>query len=164
MLVVSVLQITTAEAKVKALKLQEVVKDADFIGIVEVTSIMMAQKGRRVATAKVVALWKGNVTETVQFLAEPTWECDVSDAKAGERIVLFASKGSGNKSVSEIAHSGRGRMPITDKGEKTVCLCSYDIILPKGSRGPESPNIGESATTLVTVEELKRLVEQSKKK
>ncbi len=94
----------------------------------------------RVATARVLEVWKGQEGQEVRYLASPTWRCDISEAKVGERVVLFLVKPP-DWPFWLIAQSGRGRMPIRDvEGNSYATIYTGDVQLPKGlmtSPGPE---------------------------
>ncbi len=67
----------------------------------------------RVATARVLETWKGNTREShFDFVASPGWfACDTSDARKGERVVLFLHREEGQE-YPVITNFGRGRMRI----------------------------------------------------
>ena len=84
---------------------------------------------KRVATAKVLDVWKGTAGEKVQFRASKSWTCDVSTAIAGETVILFLVDDP-KDSVMAIAYSGIGRLPIeNNNGNSTVLL--YSSLLTK---------------------------------
>jgi hypothetical protein len=86
----------------------------------------------QVATARVLEVWKGNADPEVRYLASPTWPCDISQAKVGERVVLFLMKPP-DWPFWAIADSGRGRMPIRDvAGKAYATIYTGDVLLPKG--------------------------------
>jgi hypothetical protein len=86
----------------------------------------------KIATARVLEVWKGNAVREVRYLASPSWICDISDAKVGERVVLFLVKPK-DLPFRVIAHSGRGRMPLRDvKGKSYATIWADDVRLPKG--------------------------------
>ena len=66
---------------------------------------------RRMATARVLEVWKGTAGERVQFRASKSWTCDVSTAVVGETVILFLANGE-NPTVMSIAYSGIGRLPV----------------------------------------------------
>jgi hypothetical protein len=84
---------------------------------------------RRVATARVLDVWKGTAGEKVQFRASKSWTCDVSTAIAGETVILFLVDDP-KDSVMAIAYSGIGRLPVENNdGNARVLL--YSSLLSK---------------------------------
>lgn len=108
-----------------------------------------------IAEAQVVRLIKGQVgTSKLYFLAESTWTCDIAEARPGEDALLFlddskwtAAEGPGFLSnlatftegapVFDIAHAGRGRMPLRKFKERDyAAYWDHDVVMPN-----ELPNI-----------------------
>ncbi len=77
----------------------------------DASSVRETGRGMRIATARVVEVWKGTAGERVQFRASPSWACDDSTAVVGETVILFLNNES-NNSVMSIAYNGVGRLPI----------------------------------------------------
>lgn len=123
-----------ADGRVADVTLAELVEYADAIGIVNVKRIETI-RGVRVAVGQVERSFKGfSPEESVVFVAEPTWNCDLSYAVANDRCVLFlsdfptqpfgsiryphhlragvAAKYGKQVRLFLITHSGRGYMPI----------------------------------------------------
>src|SRR5262245_55917595 len=100
---VMVLAGSPVSAMVAGIQLEELVKCSDLIVVATVESVSDPLIGKRYAKAKVAEVWKGARTETVRFLAAPSWTCDVTDAKKGETVVLFLIKSNGSRSY-QIAH------------------------------------------------------------
>ena len=67
----------------------------------------------------------------VEFLASPTWTCDISEARDGEAVLLFLCKSKHSRSYV-IAHSGHGRMPLRQVNGKNYVDIS-EIRLPDGT-------------------------------
>lgn len=89
----------------------ELVVVADVISVVESGTEPQRQ---RLATARVVESWKGPAdrAQLIKFIASPGWfMCDTSDARVGERVVLFL-KQEDHEAHPRIAHFGLGRMPV----------------------------------------------------
>ena len=80
---------TETFAKVAAISFDELVQRSDIIGVAKVETVTRPLIGKRYAEAKMTEVWKGTQTERVEFLASPTWTCDISDAKKGEAVLLF---------------------------------------------------------------------------
>ncbi|HEV2762310.1 MAG TPA: hypothetical protein VGV38_04880 [Pyrinomonadaceae bacterium] len=77
---------------------------------------------RRVASARVLEVWKGTADERVRFRASRTWSCDVSTAVKGETVVLFLVDDP-KDTLMAIAYSGIGRLPVVNnEGRPTVHL------------------------------------------
>jgi hypothetical protein len=86
----------------------------------------------KIATARVLEVWKGNTGHEVRYLASSTWICDISDAKVGERVVLFLMRPK-DWPFMMIAHAGTGRMPIRDvEGKAFATIWTEVVRLPKG--------------------------------
>jgi hypothetical protein len=84
---------------------------------------------KRVATARVLEIWKGTAGEKIQFRASRSWTCDVSTAIVGETVILFLVDDP-KDSVMAIAYSGIGRLPIENNdGNARVLL--YSSLLSK---------------------------------
>ncbi len=118
--------------------LESLTKDANLIVIAKVESVTTEPfqplddssyieiKGdKQVANAKILDVWKGSLSEKVQFLASPIWECDDSKAFVGETVVLFLRDNS-KKPYKMIAYNGIGRLPVVDS---SVLL--YNTLLTK---------------------------------
>lgn len=121
---------TQAFAKVASISFEELVQSSDVILVATVESVSCPMIGNRYAKAKVSEVWKGAPAERVEFLASPTWTCDISKAEKGETVLLFLRKGDTSESYA-IMHSGRGRMPLRTVDGKSYVTFSPDIRLPK---------------------------------
>ena len=144
---------TSARASVASITLKELVDSSDLIVVASETKVedgpadLKLGEGVgspiKVATARVVEVWKGKAGPEIRYIASPTWICDISEAKVGERVVLFLRK---SKSLPFllIEHSGRGRMPIRDvNGKPHATIWVGDVRLPTGVTtipGPEPEN------------------------
>src|SRR5262245_60247610 len=120
-----------AGAKVAALPLDELIREADFIGVVHIdrTSWYVPFVRDRVATATVIETWAGRPRPSVEFIASPTWICDISDARRGETAVVLL-RHRNKPGPMEIVHSGRGRLPIEDDHGEPWVIYWTDVILP----------------------------------
>jgi hypothetical protein len=138
-------------ARVVNITLKELVDRSDLIVLADVVKVEDGPADLKlgeevvtrikIATAQVLEVWKGNAGRQVRYLASRTWACDVSQAKVGERVVLFLAKPN-DSPFRAISHSGRGRMPIRDvQGRLYATIRAEDVRLPKGFMtipGPES--------------------------
>jgi hypothetical protein len=162
---------TAAEAKVARITLKKLVDSSDLIVVACETNVEdgpaelnFGEEVRSpitVATARIVEILKGKAGPEVRYIASPTWTCDISKAKAGERVVLFLSK-SKHAPFMFIAHSGRGRMPIRDvNGKQHATIWVGDVQLPRGVPTVPGPNPEYSFIRSVDVNELKGAVHRA---
>src|SRR5215217_3535256 len=126
-------------AKVGSILLDEMIDASDVVVVARVDAVSRTflSFGQRYARAQVLEVWKGEPGPEVQFLASPTWTCDISDAESGETAVLFLKR-SGSNYV--IAQSGRGRLPIREIEGQLYGTIWPEVRLPAGARtlpGPE---------------------------
>jgi hypothetical protein len=133
----------SGKASVAEITLRELIDMSDLIVVATVTKV---EKGTtypppaephlpppEIATARVLETWKGTHFQEVSFLASPTWTCDISDAKQGERVVLFL-RSSKESRIYCVAHSGRGRMPLREVGSRTYAtIWVHDVQLPRNT-------------------------------
>jgi len=138
------------------------VQHSDIIVIAKVESVTRPLIGKRYAKAKVAEVWKGTQTERVEFLASPTWTCDISEAKNGETVLLFLIKSEESRSYA-IAHSGRGRMPLRTVNSKRYATFWPDVRLPKGTPTIDGPESKWDFIRSVDVEMLRNLVKKTLK-
>lgn len=102
----------------------EMLTRASTVIVVAQVEEVKQQPDMRVATARVLEVWKGTPPEKVHFRASKSWVCDSSHAVVGETIVLFLVGDPGT--VMSIAYSGMGRLTFTDaEGNQTVGLPGY---------------------------------------
>jgi len=131
---------------------------ADVIVVAKVERVSADAGEERIAEAQVLEVWKGNPDPVVTFRASRSWECDVSDAKEGETVVLFLVEKPGT-TVMSIAYWGQGRLPVSDEGGKTVVFlgmqenCIKIITDGSGNKLQKDPLIGT-----LQVKELKERV------
>ena len=131
-------------------------RTATLIVVAQVESV--TEKGNvRIATARTIDVWKGQLAGTVQFRASKSWTCDVSNAIPGETVVLFLVDDA-QTGETAIAYSGIGRLPVNDaEGMQTVML--YGPLFTKALK----QEAGISQATVsghVTLAMLKRHVQQ----
>jgi hypothetical protein len=92
--------------------LEMLTRTASLIVVAQIEKV--TEKGDvRIATARVIDVWKGWSAGIVQFRASRSWTCDVSKAIPGETVVLFLV-GDAETDLTAIAYSGIGRLPIND--------------------------------------------------
>ena len=125
------------QAEVAIVAFEHVVRGSDLIAVARVVSVeprLSDPRGHRFARASVIEVWKGSQeVREIEFLASPTWPCDMATAEAGETVVLFLERES-SEPYYTIAHAGRGRMPIHTFAKKRFATFWGDMILPKGTR------------------------------
>jgi len=136
-------------AKVASITFGELVRTADFIGLVRVErvrGIPLLRAPR--ATAAVLEPWKGAATRRVTYVAAPDWICDISGAATGELAVVFLDGG-------RLAHSGRGRMTAFTRDGRRLVEVWPEVRLPDGLRA--EPGLG-SFTSGVAIDDLRDAV------
>ena len=119
---------SAATAKVGTINLQDLTKQSSLIVVGTVSSVHTGNI--RMATFEVERFVKGTGPKHLEFVAEPTWTCDISDAKPGERLLLFLDRAEAGRIVGGkiglnkkldhdaylIGHSGRGRIQLLGLG------------------------------------------------
>jgi hypothetical protein len=137
---------SSVRASVGTITLKELVDGTDLIVLATVTKVEDGPANLKlgedvfppikIATARVLEAWKGNTGHEVRYLASSTWICDISDAKVGERVVLFLMRPKDWPKAwpfRVIAHAGMGRMPIRDvEGKAFATIWTEHVRLPKG--------------------------------
>ena len=131
---ISLIAGSPATAKVVPATLAELVQRADFVGIVRVDSVStrIPLLKRRRASATILQSWKGQRSGTVRFIAQATWTCDISEARAGEEAIVFIE---GDRLVL----AGRGRMPIFAREGRRLAAVWPDVRLPPGLGTEDGP-------------------------
>ena len=129
-----------AFGKVAPTSFDRLIAKSDVIVVAEVDAVEQDANGYSWATATVKEARKGSPSRTFRFFATGAWTCDISHALKGETVVLFllsvqnrewvprtSSFSSTGPPVTRgqhslvIAHSGRGRMPVSsNNGEEYV--------------------------------------------
>ena len=101
--------------------LEMLTRTATLVVVAQVENV--TEKGNvRMATARVINVWKGQSAGIVQFRASRSWTCDVSNAITGETVVLFLVDDA-RTGETVIAYSGMGRLPVNKaEGMETVRL------------------------------------------
>lgn len=112
-------------AKVAWITLEELTDGAEFIGIVRVESIGFGIRYlfQGHANATVLERWKGQARRWIRFGATPTWTCDISGARRGEEALIFTEG-------RQLAHAGRGRMPIFTRDGRRLAAVGPEVRLP----------------------------------
>jgi hypothetical protein len=154
---------TSALAKVGGISFDELVQRCDIIVVAKVESVTRSISGNRFAKAKITEVWNGAETVRVEFLASPTWTCDVSEAKKGETVLLFLVKSDESRSYM-IAVSGRGRMPLRIVNGKSYATFWPEVRLPKDTATIDGPDPKWDFIRSVDVETLRDLVKKALKK
>jgi len=123
-----------AAAKVAPATLADLVQRADYVGIVRVdrvsTRIPLLKRSR--ASATILSSWKGQPSGTVRFVAQPSWICDISEAKVGEEAIVFVGG-------DHLILAGRGRMPIFTREGRRLAAVWPDVQLPPGIPTDDGP-------------------------
>jgi hypothetical protein len=144
-------------AKVGSVPLDAIIDGSDVVVVahVESTTRTFILFGSRHARAKVLEVWKGDPGSEVEFLASPTWTCDISDAEVGETAVLFLKR---SGSSYEIAHSGRGRLPVRQIEGRPYGTLWPGVILPEEVGTRPGPDPEFSFIESVSVDDLRTFV------
>ncbi len=150
-------------AKVASVQFSDLVTNCDLVVIAKVDSVSSPLMGKKYAKARVTEVWKGATTNAVEFLASPTWTCDISEARKGETILLFLTKSTKSRSYA-IAHSGRGRLPLRTVGGKGYATFWGDIILPKEVPTIDGPDPKWDFVRSVEITILRDLVKNASQK
>jgi hypothetical protein len=143
--------------------LDELVRCSDIIVLAKVEAVTRPLIGKRYAKATVTDVWKGTQIDRVEFLASPTWTCDISAAKKGETVLLFLTKGGKSRSYA-IAHSGRGRLPLRTVGSKSYASFWPEIRFPMDTPNIDGPEPKWNFIRSVDVETLRDLVKKALQK
>jgi hypothetical protein len=178
-----------ATASVEPITLKELVGFSEMIVLATVTKVEDAPAGLKygdhgpdertpkVATARVLEVWKGSPGPEVRYMASRSWVCDTATARVGERVVLFLSRLKGLPFLV-IEHSGRGRMPLRIVGTETFAVLPNAVGLPEDApvvwerkpfdpqapppinpKGPPPSPLTHYNEGSIKLEALKRLVE-----
>ena len=123
------LTVSNLPAEMASQPLEVVVWESELIVVAKVAAVSPHGSEKSYATATVVEIWKGTSPPAVEFLAEPSWACDISEAEVGETVVLFLVRGESSRSYL-LAASGGGRMPIQVERDIQFVSASGYIILP----------------------------------
>jgi hypothetical protein len=126
---VIVLFATSSFAETPLLTVSELYHEADLVCVATVEQVQEEgpNSKARFANAQILETWKGPKMKTVKFRAYPAWQCDSSDAKKGETVLLFLNKT--DSKVYEIVNSGQGNWPIHNSEKKwTVKVSEYDLM------------------------------------
>jgi hypothetical protein len=118
-------------AEVAAIPISQLAQDSDVIVVARVTSVSSGLFTDRVARAVPLQKWKGHPEKEIEFLASPTWSCDITTAIPGETALLFLKVGESGQLT--INHSGRGRMPVRRVGTQELATLFGDIRFPEGT-------------------------------
>lgn len=146
---------TPSFAKVAQVELSELVAASDLIGVGRVTAVRRTILGKRVARAQIVENWKG-VSSEVEFLASPTWICDITTASVGDTLVFFLARARGRR--YEVLHAGRGLMPVRETTAGPVADFWPDVQLPAEVATLDGPDLEADFIRSVALDVLRSLV------
>lgn len=97
-------------------RFNDVLAGSDFVVVADVIEVRGLPERDWLATARVTEVWKGHARDTVSYgPSAESGKCingDTSDARVGDRAILFLSADPGRASLLRIALWGRGRLPI----------------------------------------------------
>ena len=148
-------------AYVGAISIQDLVQKSEVIVVARViaaTPPPVDDYAVRTARATILAVWKGPATlKQVEFVASPTWTCDIADAKIGETAILFLGRDEEQKAFV-IMHAGRGRMPIDESGSERLAAIWPDVLLPRGTRTQSGPEPEYTFIRSISVAQLEKIV------
>ena len=137
-----------AAAKVAPATLAEMVRRADFVGIVRIDRVTkrIPLLRRRRASGTILQSWKGRRSGAVSSVAQATWICDISEAKKGELALIFLEG-------DRLLLAGRGRMPIFTREGRRFAACGRMFAFPltSGPRTVRIPNMASSAALPSTI-------------
>jgi hypothetical protein len=136
--VLMVFSASRLSAEVAAESLAQVAWESELIVVAEVKSVSPRGANKSYAKARILETWKGAPGKSVEFLAEPWWACDISEARIGETAVLFLVRGEQSRSYMLNA-SGGGRMPVRAVRGKRYATVLGNVILPPKIRTIRSP-------------------------
>ena len=166
---------TPVASKVAATSLRDLTRSAKAIAVVKVSATRKVAD-LKWANATVIRGVKGVKTgDTVTFLAEPTWTCDISEARVGETALVFLVDARHHETwwgfkepdrtklpndAYLLAWSGRGRMPIRQvKREDYVTIWYYDVGIPNRIRSVGGPEPQYSFIRSFALEEILGAIE-----
>jgi len=159
--VVLAFSLATAFAKVAPVPFNQLVRQSSVIVLARVESVkprLLRPLGDRYARARVIEVWKGPANlAKIEFLASPTWTCDIADAQVGETAVLFL-QWDARENRYNIAHSGRGRMAIREITGTQLATIWRDVRLPEGTATEAGPEPQFDFIRSIAVPVLKKLV------
>ena len=105
--------------------LEMLTRSATLVVVAQVENVT-AKGNVRIATARVIDVWKGQSAGIVQFRASRSWTCDVSNAIPGETVVLFLVENA-QTGETAIAYSGMGRLPVNKAENKETVVLSGNL-------------------------------------
>ena len=126
---VVLLPLVPLHGELAAQPLETVVGESELIVVATVTAVSASSTDKAYATAQVLETWKGTPTKYVEFLAELTWACDMTEAHTGETVVLFLVRGEPSRSYL-IDGAGGGRLPVQVVGDIAYASSLGYIVLP----------------------------------
>ena len=148
--------------EVVTISLQEVVRQSEFIVVGEVTAVREAANQPRTAVIAPTETWQGEALESIGFNASSTFDCDISTAHRGERVVLFISRDQAG--ALRIAHFGRGRMPLRYVDDKPYATYFGGIEFGADASRTHDFLDWDPYRRGIELPELKRLVSEAQRK
>lgn len=144
-----------AQPKVGLIKLKQLIGQSDVI----VIGVVIATDNG-VGRVEVRSKLKGPPTlpRELTYRARPTWPCDTSRAVLDEQCMLFLKRDAATAGY-ELAHSGRGRLPIASS-EGRVWVSYSEIIMPAKLRRPPHVDSSEVPKRSVLLSGLQAEVER----
>lgn len=144
-------------AKVGRSPVQALIDNSDVIVVAQVESVRGLSFLHRIARARVREVWKGAPAERIEFVASRSWTCDVTEAHAGEEVLLFLHA-TEKPNRYEIAFSGRGRMPLRTVNGTVYATFWPEVRLPEGTPTIDGPEPDGDLLQSVELERLRELV------
>jgi hypothetical protein len=126
---IALLPFTSMRSELAAQPLETSVFESELIVLAKVTAMSAKDDDKMYATAQVLETWKGTPTKYVEFLAEGTWACDMTEAHVGETVVLFLVRGEPSRSYL-IDGSGGGRLPVQVVDDIAYATSLGYLVLP----------------------------------
>lgn len=153
---ISLLSVSPVRAELAAQPVDTVVGESELIVVAKVMAVSGKEDDKAYATAQVLEIWKGGPLDYVEFLAEPTWACDITEAHVGETVVLFLIRGEPSRSYL-IDNSGGGRLPIQVVDNVSFATSHGHPVLPDWI--PTTPGLAvDEFSRLVRLDVLRELV------
>lgn len=154
------LAVGPASAKVASIEFSDLVEASELIGVGEVTAVRKTIFGKRIAKAEIVESWKG-AASTIEFLASPTWICDITGASVGEKLVLFLARTKKGRDRFEILWAGRGGMPLRETETGVVVDFWPEVLFPDDATTLDGPEPDFAFIRSIRLADLRAMVEES---
>ena len=126
-----------AAAEAAETDIRDLARGSSVIVVGVVTSVT-GDGDNRDAQLRVENVFKGavNARDLLTFAASPSWTCDISSAREGERLILFLDASPTRPGITSkrptyaVARSGRGRILIDDHDGSPIAVLSGDVLVP----------------------------------